>query len=134
MLRFFVLTYGRGMVTMGVRGGMLMPKAGNTAWKWTIVNIAVGVLFCAGDILLLKLNVWADEYSLGAELVLGMAEPMLLGAFGLFYLVSLLVSIYKAVKKQFGPLLVLFITFAFYALVVGENGLCIKMIKYYFFG
>lgn len=134
MLRFFVLTYGRGMVTMGVRGGMLMPKAGNAAWKWTIVNIAVGVLFCTGDILLLKLNDWADEYSLGAELVLGMAEPMLLGAFGLFYLISLLVAIYKAVKKQFGPLVVLFITFAFYALVVGENGLCIKMIKYYFFG
>lgn len=105
-----------------------MPKAGNTARKWTIANTVAGILFYVADIMLPKLNIWADEYSLGAELVLGMAEPLIFGAFGLFYLIALIVAIYEMVKKQIGPLLVLFITFIFYILIIAKFGLLIKVI------
>lgn len=59
MLRFFVLTYGRGMVTMGVRGGMLMLAyvSHNILWLILVSILLLSILAILAGIAILIVNI-----------------------------------------------------------------------------
>ena len=56
--------------------------------KHLVVNILVSLAFIISGPLLDKCSDWADSFSLGAEMVLGMSLPVILAFFVLFAVVQ----------------------------------------------
>ena len=72
----------------------------NEMKKIILTNIIVVITFILFDPLLNYLGEWADTYSLGAEVVLGILTPLLLGFFILLSLCLTLYSIVKCITKK----------------------------------
>lgn len=100
-----------------------------------IVNIIASVVFILLDPLLNWCGEWADAYSLGAEMVLGMAIPALLLLFVAFAIFSMSASLYSCVRerdiKYILPLLVLVLCVSVYFVTAGQEGLWVRVWEYY---
>lgn len=103
--------------------------------KLILTNIIVVITFILFDPLLNYLGEWADTYSLGAEMVLGMFTPLL---FGLFILLSLSLILYSIIKsianqdiKQLIPITIFIIGIIGYILVSNSNSFWIRFVTYY---
>ena len=103
--------------------------------KIILTNIIVVITFILFDPLLNYLGEWADTYSLGAEMVLGILLPLL---FGFFILLSLCLTLYSIVKcitrkdiKQLIPMAVFVIGVIGYMLISDSNSFWVRFVNYY---
>jgi len=103
--------------------------------KLILTNIIVVITFILFDPLLNYLGEWADTYSLGAEMVLGMFTPLLFGFFILLSLGLILFSIIKSIAnkdiKQLIPITIFVIGIIGYILISNSNSFWIRLVNYY---
>ena len=103
--------------------------------KLILTNIIVVITFILFDPLLNYLGEWADTYSLGAEMVLGMFTPLLFGFFILLSLGLILFSIIKSIAnkdiKQLIPITFLVIGIIGYILISNSDSFWIRFVTYY---
>ena len=103
--------------------------------KIILTNIIVVITFILFDPLLNYLGEWADTYSLGAEMVLGMLTPLL---FVFFILLSLGLILFSIIKshvnkdiKQLIPVAIFAIGVVGYMLISNSNSFWISLVNYY---
>lgn len=103
--------------------------------KISLINAIVVITFILFDPLLNYLRVWADTYSLGAEMILGMLTPIL---FIFFILLSLCLVIYSIIRctikkdiKQLIPVAIFAIGIITYILFFDSNSFWISLVNYY---
>ena len=103
--------------------------------KLILTNIIVVITFILFDPLLNYLGEWADTYSLGAEMVLGIFTPLL---FGFFVLASLCLTLFSAIKciakkdvKQLIPVAIFIIGVVGYMVISNSNSFWIRLVNYY---
>ena len=103
--------------------------------KIILTNIIVVITFILFDPLLNYLGEWADTYSLGAEMVLGMLTPLLFGFFILLSLGLILFSIIKSLInkdiKQLIPVAIFAIGVVGYMFISNSNSSWIRLVNYY---
>ena len=103
--------------------------------KLLILNILVSLAFIASEPLMTWCGNWADSYSLGAEMALGMLIPVVLFAFILYVIFSISMSLYIAVVKkdikQIIPILVLIAFAIAYIALSNQDSLWIRVFEYY---
>jgi len=103
--------------------------------KLILTNIIVVLAFFLFDPLLNYLGEWADTYSLGAEMVLGMFTPLLFGFFILLSLGLILFSIIKSIAnkdiKQLIPITIFVIGIIGYILISNSDSFWIRFVTYY---
>jgi len=103
--------------------------------KLILTNIIVVITFILFDPLLNYLGEWADTYSLGAEMVLGMFTPLLFGFFILLSLGLILFSIIKSIAnkdiKQLIPITIFVIGIIGYILISNLDSFWIRFVTYY---
>ncbi len=103
--------------------------------KLILTNIIVVITFILFDPLLNYLGEWADTYSLGAEMVLGILTPLL---FGFFVLAALCLTLFSVIKciakkdvKQLIPVVIFVIGVVGYMLISNSNSFWIRLVNYY---
>lgn len=78
---------------------------------------------------------WANTFSLGAEIVLGMATPLIFIAFAICALLSTAYSIYKCISrksiKELLPIGILLVGAVLYILCFTPNGFWSELIDFY---
>ena len=103
--------------------------------KHLVVNTVVSLAFIISEPLLTWCGDWADAYSLGAEMVLGMLIPVILFLFFLFAICSASLSLYIAVVakdiKQAIPILVLVAFAVMYVALSTQDSFWVSVIEYY---
>ena len=103
--------------------------------KHITANTVASLAFIALDPLLTLCGNFADMYSLGAEMVLGMLIPLVLISFVLFAIISVSVSLYKAIImkdiKQTIPILVLVAFATIYVIFSTKDSLWIRVVEFY---
>ena len=103
--------------------------------KHLIVNALVSLAFIISEPIMTWCGEWADSYSLGAEMALGMLIPVVLAAFIIFVIFSVSLSLYKAIvqkdAKEIIPILVLIAFAVIYIALSNQEGLWIQIIEYY---
>ena len=103
--------------------------------KLILTNIIVVITFILFDPLLNYLGEWADTYSFGAEMVLGMLTPLLFGFFILLSLGLILFSIIKSIAnkdiKQLIPITIFVIGIIGYILISNSDSFWIRFVTYY---
>ena len=103
--------------------------------KIILTNIIVVITFILFDPLLNYLGEWADTYSLGAEMVLGMLTPLLFGFFILLSLGLILFSIIKSLInkdiKQLIPVAIFAMGVVCYMFISNSNSFWIRLVNYY---
>ena len=103
--------------------------------KHLIVNALVSLAFIVSEPIMTWCGEWADSYSLGAEMALGMLIPVVLAAFIIFVIFSVSLSLYKAIvqkdAKEIIPILVLIAFAVIYIALSNQEGLWIQIIEYY---
>jgi len=103
--------------------------------KLILTNIIVVITFILFDPLLNYLGEWADTYSFGAEMVLGMLTPLLFGFFILLSLGLILFSIIKSIAnkdiKQLIPITIFVIGIIGYILISNLDSFWIRFVTYY---
>lgn len=103
--------------------------------KHLAMNTLVFLAFIVSEPLLTWCGDWADTYSLGAEMLLGMLIPVILFLFFLFAIFSVFVSLYKAVAakdiKQIIPVLVLVAFVVTYIALSTQDSFWLSVIEYY---
>ncbi|MBQ4556770.1 MAG: hypothetical protein IJA60_03880 [Clostridia bacterium] len=79
---------------------------------------------------------WADTFSLGAEIVLGMATPLIFIAFAICVLLSTAYSIYKCISrkniKELSPIGILLVGAVIYVLCFIPGGFWYELVSFYF--
>lgn len=100
-----------------------------------IVNVIVCVGFALLDPILNWCCEWANMYSLGAEMILGMTIPALLVLFVIFAICSICVSLYNCIRekdvKYIVPLFVLILFISVYFVTVDQENLWMSILEYY---
>ena len=113
----------------------MLSKGSAEMKKLILTNIIVISTFILFDPLLNYLGEWADTYSLGAEMVLGMFTPLLFGFFILLSLGLILFSIIKCLIKkdikQLIPVVIFAIGVVGYMLISNSNSFWIRLVNYY---
>ena len=103
--------------------------------KLLIVNIFFSLAFIFSEPLLTWCGDWADAYSLGAEMALGMLIPVVLALFILFVIFSVSISLYTAVVtkdiKQTIPILVLVAFAIMYIALSNQDSFWVSVVEYY---
>ena len=103
--------------------------------KLTLININVVVAFILFDLLLNYLDKWADKYSLGAEMMLGMLTPLLFGIFIILAFCLIVFSIIKCVvkkdAKQLVQNVVLVVPAISYIFLSNSNSFWNRLVTYY---
>lgn len=103
--------------------------------KHLAVNTLVSLAFIASDPFFSWCGDWADVYSLGAEMVLGMLLPLILMLFIFFATGSIFVSLFKAIAtkniKQTIPILVLIAFAVAYIALSTQDSLWVRVFEYY---
>lgn len=103
--------------------------------KLLLVNTLVSLVFIALEPLYIWCSNWADTYSLGAEMALGMLIPVVLVIFFFFAVFSAALSLYLAVVrkdiKQTIPILVFIIFATMYIALSTQDSLWIRVFEYY---
>ena len=101
--------------------------------KHLAVNTLVALAFIISGPVLDKCGDWADSFSLGAEMALGMLLPLVLAFFILFTIFSVAFSLFKAVVmkdiKQVVPILVLVGAVAIYVALATPDSFWVSVIK-----
>lgn len=102
--------------------------------KHLAVNTLVFLSFIVSEPLLTRCGDWADTYSLGAEMVLGMLIPLIFTMFILFAILSVSLALYKAIVtkdiKQTIPILVLIAFITLYITLSTQDSLWVRFIEY----
>jgi len=103
--------------------------------KLIFINAIIVISFVVCDPLINYLAEWADTYSLGAEVVLGILTPLLLG---FFILLSLCLTLYSIVKcitkkdvKQLIPIAIFILGVVVYIMISDSNSFWIRLVNYY---
>ncbi len=103
--------------------------------KHLIINILISIVFIILDPLFVWCGNWADTYSLGAELILGMIEPAVLLAFVIFFIGSACFSFIRCFKERKAinivPLVVLIAFVLLYVFISTENSTWIRVMDFY---
>ena len=103
--------------------------------KLLMENILVSLAFIVSEPIMTWCDNWADSYSLGAEMALGMLMPVVLFAFILFIIFSVSLSLHLAVVtkdiKQTIPILALIAFAIIYIALSNQDSLWIRVFEYY---
>lgn len=103
--------------------------------KHLIVNTLVSLACIGLEPLYVWCGNWADTYSLGAEMVLGMLLPVVLALFILFAMFSVALSLYLAIVgkdiKQTLPILVFVVFAAIYLALATKDSFWVRVFEYY---
>lgn len=103
--------------------------------KATCFNTVLIALFFILDPFFNFCREWTDTYSLGAEIVLGMATPLIFIFFVLCALISITYSIYKCVKernlKELFPVCIILIGAVLYILCFTPEGFWSELVNFY---
>ena len=103
--------------------------------KHLIVNTLVSLAFIGLEPLYIWCSNWADTYSLGAEMVLGMLLPVIIALFILFAMFSMAISLYLAIAgkdaKQTLPILVFVVFAAIYIALATKDSFWVRVFEYY---
>ena len=114
---------------------ILQIPGGEIVKKHLIVNILVSIAFIVLDPILTWCGVFAEAYSLGAEMVLGMSIPFIFSLFILFIIFSVSFSLYKAIItkdiKQTVPILALTAFAAIYIALSTQGSFWVRFFEYY---
>ena len=102
--------------------------------KHLLVNTLVSLFFILFDPLLTWCDDWADSFSLGAEMALGMLIPLVFTLFILFAIFSVSLSLYKTIVtkdiKQTIPIVVLIAFVTLYVSFSAQDSLWVRFIEY----
>ncbi len=103
--------------------------------KLILTNVIIVISFILFDPLLNYLSEWADVYSLGAEMVLGLLTPFLFGVFIILVLCLTAFSFIKCIAKkdvrQLIPITIFIIGVIGYMLISNSNSFWIRFVNYY---
>lgn len=103
--------------------------------KQLIINVLLCIVFALLDPLLDWCGDLADMYSLGAEMVLGMAIPFVIVLFVAFAVCSVCFSLYNCICKKDVkytiPTFVLIAFIAMYFRMSSQDNLWIRVLEYY---
>lgn len=103
--------------------------------KTIIFTIIISVLFLLSDPFFTLCGDWADTYSLGAEMVLGIITPFLFALFVLFVFLFVCFLIFMFFREQNAkhliPIMILAVTAVIYISFSNADSFWVSLINFY---